>query len=246
MFDTFEVAVAGGGRAPAVRVEVEGDLDGALRGFDLPYGPGPVVLLFGGAARLDDALRPPIEQFLEGAFLPAIATLGGIVLDGGTDAGVMRLIGLACERRGGSPRVIGVAPFAKVQVPGSTGSTELAPGHAAFVLVPGGGWGSETRWFHEIADRVSSVPATSVLIDGGPLAIGEVERSLELGRRVVVIDGTGRAADDVAAAVREPGGADPRVSAVAASPLVAVVDLAVGPHDLERALATIAVGEGGR
>ena len=235
MFDTFDAAVAGGGHAPAVRVEVEGDLDGALRALDLPH--GPVVLLFGGAARLDDARRPRIERFLASAFLPAVAAMGGIVLDGGTDAGVMRLIGLARDRRGESPRIVGVAPFAAVQVPGSGGSTELAPGHAAFVLVPGAAWGSETRWFHEIADRISSGPATSVLIDGGPLAIEEVERRLELGRRVVVVDGTGRAADDVAAAVREPSGGDARLSAIAASPSLVVVDVTIGPRDLERALA---------
>jgi len=246
MFDIFDAAVAGGGHAPAVQVKVEGDLDGALRALDIPHGPGPVVLLFGGAARLEDARRSLIERFLTDAFLPAVAAMGGIVLDGGTDAGVMRLIGLARERLGGSPRVIGVAPFAKVQVPGSRGSTELAPGHAAFVLVPGAAWGSETRWFHQIADRISSAPAMSVLIDGGPLAIGEVERSLELGRRVVVVDGTGRAADDVAAAVREPSGGGPRLAAIAASSSVAVVDVTIGPHDLERALSTIAVGEGER
>lgn len=238
MSDAFEATVAGGGRAPAVRIEVEGDLDGALRWLGVPR--GPVVLLFGGAARLDEALRPRIERFLVRAFLPAVADLGGIVLDGGTDAGVMGLVGLARERLGGGPRIVGVAPFAKVRVPGSPGSTELAPGHAGFVLVPGAEWGSEKRWFSAIADRISSGPSTSVLIGGGPLAIEEVERSLELGRRVVIVDGTGRAADDAAAAVREPSEGDPPLSAIAANPSVVVVDVGVGPHDLEEALLTIA------
>ncbi len=199
MAPAFDVELDGGGRARAVRVVAEDGLDEAL--VSLGLSRGPVVLLFGGAGKVavDDLER--IRAFFRTSFIPAMERIGGIVIDGGTDAGVMRIAGEERVRAGGRIRMIGVAPFAKVKVPGSPGSTALAPGHTDFVLVPGTDWGSEASWFHLIADRLTTGPSATVLVNGGPIALDEIEQSIDLGRRVIVIDGTGRAADDLAVVI---------------------------------------------
>jgi hypothetical protein len=241
MAEAFEVDLAGGEHARGTLVSTEDALDEALGALDIP--PGPVILLYGGAARLEDRHRARIERFLAAAFMPAVAGLGAIVIDGGTDAGVMRMVGEARERAGARIRIVGVAPFGKVRVPGSQGSTELAPGHTDFVLVPGEAWGAESGWFHPIASRLSSGPVVTVLVNGGPIALQEVERSIQQGGRVLVVDGTGRAADDVAAAIRRPAGRDPALSAIADSASITIVDVTIGPADLATKLFTSGEGE---
>lgn len=237
----FEVDLAGGGRGRAVRVLAEDDLDRALAPLRIP--PGPVVLLFGGAGKVAARHLAQIERFFATSLIPAVAQIGGIVVDGGTDAGVMRMVGTARDDAAGRIRIVGVAPFGKVRVPGSTGSTELAPGHTDLVLVPGDEWGAESAWFHPIADRLSSGSTTTMLVNGGPIALDEIEQSLARRGRVVVVEGTGRAADEVAAAIRRPDGATARVAAIAAAPSIVVVPVTIGPVDLVSELSRNAMGE---
>ena len=193
---------------------------------------GPVVLLFGGAGKVaaDDLDR--IRAFVGTAFIPAMERIGGIVIDGGTDAGVMRIAGEERVRAGGRIRMVGVAPFGKVRVPGSPGSTALAQGHTDFVLVPGTEWGSEVSWFHLIADRLARGTSVTVLVNGGPIALDEIDQSIDLGRRVIVVDGTGRAATTS------------RVSSVAtaramdaSNRAITVVDVTISPTELADELA---------
>lgn len=196
------------------------------------------MLLFGGAGKLDVRHAARIDRFFAAAFMPAVAGLGAIVIDGGTDAGVMRMVGRARDLARERFRIVGVAPFGKVRVPGSEGLTELAPGHTDFVLVPGEDWGAESRWFHPVASCLSSGRIVTVLVNGGPIALEEVGRSIERSGLVLVVDGTGRAADDVAAAIRRPTGYDPRLSAIADSHSVFAVDVTIGPVELATMLST--------
>lgn len=231
---TLSVEVAGGGRARALRVAAEADLGRVLAALAVP--PGPVVLLIGGAAGLGGDGQARIERFFRDAFVPAVAAIGATVLDGGTDAGVMRLIGAERERQNSAWRLIGVAPFAKVRAPGSPGETELARGHTDFILVPGDAWGDESRWFHLIADRLAPDHAVTILVNGGPIALDEIEQSIERGGPVLVVDGSGRAADDIGAAVREDGDTTSRPGRVAGSAVVDIVTIDIGRADLARRL----------
>lgn len=231
---SFPVETAGGGRARAVRVDAEADLLAVLPALGLP--PGPVIVLVGGAAGLEASTEPRLERFFRQALVPAIAEAGATVLDGGTDAGVMRLIGEERERAGGAWRLIGVAPFAKVRVPGSPGETDLARGHSDFILVPGDAWGDESRWFHLIADRLSPDRAVMILVNGGPIALDEIEQSIDRGGRVLVVDGSGRAADDIGAAMGELADTGSRSARVAANAAVEIVSIDIETADLARRL----------
>lgn len=231
---SFPVEVAGGGRTRAVRVAAEVDLDWVAA--DLAVPTGPVALLIGGASGLDGDGQARVQRFFRDTFVPAIAATGATVLDGGTDAGVMRLIGAERERSGGSWRLIGVAPFAKVRVPGSPGVTALARGHSDVILVPGDAWGDESRWFHLIAERLAPDRTVTVLVNGGPIALDEIEQSIDRGGRVLVVDGSGRAADDIGAAMGERADTGSRPARLAASAAVEIVSIDIETADLARRL----------
>ena len=77
-------------------------------------------------------------------------------------------------------------------------------------------------------------PSVTMLVNGGDIAYRDLEISLDAGRRVIVVAGTGRVADEIGA--RPP--ATERARAAVRSPLVQVVpaDAAAVLHALHRAL----------
>jgi hypothetical protein len=193
------VTTALGESADAVFVPDEADLDDAIRTLGLAR--GFTVLVLGGAdsTDLEDVVR--LTPFLETVVVPAIATLGATVVTGGTDAGVMRAMGAASLAAREPIPIVGVAPFALVRVPGSVGSVPLARGHRAFVLTAGSAWGDESPMLDALARRLGGRPPV-LLINGGAIALAEVDRARAGGSHVVVVAGSGRAADGVAAAAR--------------------------------------------
>ena len=218
---------AGEGAASLVRAETPEALPAALARAGIPA-PGPVVVLVGGAGGLDaDRLRRLIPVFAVG-LVPAIERVGAVAVDGGTDAGVMRLLGEARSANSAAFRLVGVAAEGTVRVPGMApgrdDAADLEPHHTDFVLVPGDDWGAEASWIAAAATCLAGrAPSVTVLVNGGDIAYQDAQFSLDAGRPVIVIAGSGRAADEIAAAIRgEP--ADPRARKIAASGLVSCVD----------------------
>lgn len=105
---------------------------------------------------------------------------------------------------------------------------QLEPHHSHVVLVPGDSWGDESPWLAEVADAVAGTgPSATLVINGGEITYDDVAHSLKRHRPVVVLAGTGRTADAIAAA-RNPNSKDPRARQIAASPLTRIVDIADG------------------
>jgi len=135
--------------------------------------------------------------------------------------------------------MVGVAAVGTVTLPGASPSERTAalePHHTHFVLVPGGEWGDEAAWISRVATALAGPrPSATVLVNGGVTAWRDVEESVAVGRPVIVVDGSGRAADDIAAAVRGAaiGGRGYRL---AESGLVQAVSLDAGPGDLAEAV----------
>jgi len=87
--------------------------------------PRALLCVFGGAGGLHDLLVPELRSIIRrGAVTAAIAT-GAMLLDGGTKAGVMDMVGQAMiGRPAGCLRALGVAPDGVVDKPQVVGSTE--------------------------------------------------------------------------------------------------------------------------
>jgi hypothetical protein len=161
--------------------------------------------------------------------VPVAERRDAVVIDGGTDSGVMQLIGRARSALGGRFPLIGVAAEGTVLVPGagtpSPDAVKLEPNHTLFLLVPGTQWGDEARWMMDVAGVVAGRQSSvTVLMNGGQIAYTDVAASLGSGRPVVVLAGSGRTADAIAKA-RAGNGGDNRAVEIAASPLTTVADV---------------------
>lgn len=226
MGKSFKIVFAGGLTAYATLVRRPGELSGALREMGL-QGSQPTLVLVGGAAGLlqhhVDRLRPLFVDRL----VPLVQELGASVVDGGTDTGVMRLMGQARAEAGGDFPLIGVAALGTVTFPGANlsqpGAAPLEPHHTHFVLVPGFCWGDESPWLTRTAKALARrAPSVTILVDGGETAWEDVSQSVRVKRPVVVIGGSGRVADVLAAALAGEDGEE-RARELAASGLLSVV-----------------------
>jgi hypothetical protein len=239
MSEPFPIGFQGGQTATAVRVDQPSDLSAALAALGL-HAPRLVVVLIGGAGLMDardlDRLRPLFERGL----VPVAGRLGVVVIDGGTDSGVMHLIGRARTRAEARFPLVGVPAVGTVRFPGKhlgarrrwrlgkhLGARRRWPldaHHPHFMLVPGAEFGDEAPWIARVATELAGGrPSVTVLVNGGEIAYTDVECSLHAGRPVLAIAGSGRTADQLASAVRG-GPADERAVRLAASGLVEMVD----------------------
>jgi hypothetical protein len=160
-------------------------------------------------------------------------------VDGGTNHGVMRLVGQGRESSPGDFRLVGVVAEGTVSLPAGAragAGAELEPHHTHFVIVPGAHWGDESAWISTTATALAgAAPSVTVLVNGGEIAYADVRHSVEAGRPVVALAGSGRTADHLHAALGgEP--ADPRALSLASSPLVTSVPC--DPMAVRRAIAS--------
>jgi SLOG in TRPM, prokaryote/Protein of unknown function (DUF4231) len=101
------------------------------------------------------------------------------------------------------------------------------------VLVDGQEWGDETSTMMRLAGALAAdVPSLAVLAGGGAIAKRELLGHLRAGRQVVVLAGTGRLADEVAAVVVGGSSQDPQLREAAASGRITVFDTTRRPEEL--------------
>jgi hypothetical protein len=160
------------------------------------------VFLCGGAANMDtERYQATLAMFDALAQLP----LDGYRLavgDGGTRVGIMAAAGEARRASGNKFVLIGVAPA--VDVP-PRGTTPTDPNHSHIVTVADpsapavDAWGTETDTMYWLFARIAAGrPSVAVLVNGGKIALKEVQANVEAGRVVITVEGSGRAADALA------------------------------------------------
>ncbi len=189
--------------------------------------PRPTLVVIGGAGGLDDAGLTALVPCAE-ALVRSAAASGAAIVDGGTDAGVMGLIGRAHAAAGSETPLVGVVAEALACRPGEQvvgAAAALEPHHTHFVLVPGSSWGDEAPWLARIAGVIAGpCPSVTVLVNGGDVSFTDVAASLDAGRLVLTVAGTGRAADALVAALAGSP-ADARAEALVRTGLVEAVSL---------------------
>ena len=236
----FKVVFPSGSQARAIRVRRPEELPVALRELGLSGRP-PVLVLVGGAGGLSEADTSRLLPLFAGMLAPLAEAAGVSVVDGGTDAGVMRLMGQARAGTDATFPLVGVAAAGTVALPGvpppRPDAAPLESRHTHFVLVPGSDWGDESRWMVRVAGELAGGgPSVTVLVNGGETALEDAALSVENGRAVVAISGSGRAADALAEALGDGATVDGRVRGLAASGLLRAVDLSAGEPALARTI----------
>jgi predicted Rossmann-fold nucleotide-binding protein len=196
-----------GNHAVVVTAPRDTDAQAILKALDLAQ-PHALIMVFGGAKGLDDSRRGRLAELFSDVIAPAAAELGALVIDGGTQSGVMAMMGEAVARNGRRSQLLGIAPAGKVTYPGGPSEAgivdgaPLEPNHSHFILVESDKWGGETGTMFELARALNVVVAT-MLINGGPIAGGEALQSVRNGWQLLVVEGSGRFADELSAAVRD-------------------------------------------
>jgi SLOG in TRPM, prokaryote len=167
--------------------------------------PKALILVVGGTADLDAAVQPRLVQLCSRGIARAAATIGALIIDGGTQAGVIAMMGQGVADRGRTTALLGVAPAGKVTYPAGPAdgspadSVALDPNHSHFVLVESQEWGGEIETRSAVAAALATaIPVVTVLINDGPLARDEVLRSVRQGWPIIVVQGSGRLADAIA------------------------------------------------
>jgi hypothetical protein len=200
---------------PRVRVSVPAEIPGALRALGIGV-RRPVLVSVGGASAMAPSHVAAVTAALE-ALVPALDRWGAAVVDGGTDAGVMRVMGQVREAAKARFPLVGVAAEGTVLLPSRVAAPDAArlePRHSHVILVPGGGWGDESPWLSRVASAIASGrPSLTLVSNGGEVTYDDIEHSLEDGRPVIVLAGTGRTADAVASAAVGTGDASDRRAA---------------------------------
>jgi len=216
------------GAPRVIRVHGYGELPEALRSNGIDIGK-PVLVCVGGASGLGDQDAAAITLMVQEHLAPALDHWSATVVDGGTDAGVMRMVGRARASSGGSFPLVGVAAVGTVELPGlprpADDAAPLEPNHTHVVLVPGDTWGDETPWLSQVADVIAG-PQQSVtlMVNGGSIAMNDALASIAAGRPLIVLAGSGRSADEIARA-RTGEQTSASAATVASSTLTSIVDV---------------------
>jgi hypothetical protein len=171
--------------------------------------PLPTLVVVGGADRIGRTALDRLRAFVYD-LIGIAERVGAAVVDGGTDTGVMQLLGEARARRRSVP-LIGVVVASLTAEPGTKPAgrqSALEPNHSHMLLVPGKEWGDEVPWLAGLASTLA----------------GDASASVSAGRPVLAIVGSGRTADALAAAVRGES-SEESGRALAASGLVRALDL---------------------
>jgi len=170
----------------------------------------PVIVIIGGAGGVREEDWDPIRKAM-GIIGQIAHETGAAIIDGGTDSGVMAINGEIRVKKGFAYPLIGIAAQGTVKWPGrkltpaeqdtlNEYAGPLDPNHTHFILTPGNEWGDESSWIAETATQLSgNKPSIAVLINGGNISRDrDVPNNMKAGRPVLVIEGTGRAADEFA------------------------------------------------
>jgi hypothetical protein len=196
--------------AQAVRLSRQDDLRELLENLGLcahTTTPRPVLVLVGGASGLTPEYLEDLTYLFAQIICPFMESHQGIVVDGGTNAGIMSLMGQARRNMGCRFPLVGVAAQGTVWLPEQDPPSFqdwafLEPLHTHFVLVPGKLWGDESPWIAKVADLLMPEKSVTLLVNGGKISWQDVTNSVRVQRPVLVLAGSGRTADELALAIR--------------------------------------------
>lgn len=208
-YEPYEIQFDGGTQARAVYTPRYGDPESILNGLRLKH--GPTLFVIGGAGFMEDESVDYIRKMVENGLTKFAEEHQMTVIDGGTAAGVMELIGEARQRAGYTFPLVGVAPLSQIEYPGhklETSKAVLDKGHSHFVLTDGADFGDESDMIAMLTTALTydrRLPALGLVINGGQITQREVYLRSASGQMVfplLVLEGSGRFADELAEAAR--------------------------------------------
>jgi len=191
---TRQIPLKRGVHARGVNITDDKEIEEALVELEIPH-PNRVIVLVGGAGGIGFWDKFPMRKAIR-----VIARLAektrSVVVDGGTQAGIMTEIGKQRKQHKFSFPLIGVV-FDSLLMKEEPKSV-LDPNHTHFFLIPGQDWGDESAWISKIATAIAgNQKSITILVNGGTISRTDVQYSLLENRPAFVMRGTGRMADKI-------------------------------------------------
>jgi hypothetical protein len=189
-----QISLKRGVTVGAANIKDNHEIQEALDKLEIPH-TKTVIVLVGGAGGIGFMEKFPMRKAI-GIVARLAEETGSVVVDGGTQAGIMEEIGRQRKRNKFSFPLIGVV-FDNLLMKEEPASI-LDPNHTHFFLIPGDDWGDESAWLSKIATVIAgNQKSVTILVNGGKISRSDVEYSLMEKRPTVVMRGTGRLADEI-------------------------------------------------
>lgn len=189
-----QLSLKRGVNARAANISEDKEIQEALTQLEIPH-PKPVIVLVGGAGGIGWWDQFPMSRAIRIIARLAEET-GSVVVDGGTQAGIMKEIGRQRKRNKFSFPLVGVV-FDSLLMKEEPESI-LDPNHTHFFLIPGEDWGDESAWISKIGTAIArEKKSITVLVNGGQISRTDVGYSILEDRPTFVMRGTGRMADQI-------------------------------------------------
>lgn len=195
--------------SPALRIDPNGDAQTIIDTFGL-LSPRPTIFITGGASAMSESDIERTRVVMESGVAAFAAQHNITIVDGGTEAGVMRMVGLARKANNYKFPLVGIAPYDKVSYPGFNNpqaEAVLEEGHSHFVLVNSDQWGGESQMIVNLTKAIANrqKPMMGILINGGRIAERDVYLATTQGDNripILILEGSGRVADDISTAFK--------------------------------------------
>lgn len=188
-----------GKSSPTIRISNRKQIQPALTELKIPKSKN-VIVLIGGASGIGF-----LDTFAMRKAIRIVAKVAqknkAILIDGGTQAGIMQEIGKQRKRNHFTFPLVGVVfdKLLKQEEPKKI----LDPNHTHFILIPGDDWGDESAWIAKIATVMAGKKKSiTILINGGKISAQDVKHSKKEKRPVFVMRGTGRLADEITSSLQ--------------------------------------------
>jgi len=168
--------------------------------LELPSGRFSIVL-HGGSANMSESYQNRLTILFRDSLVRFAEDNRALVADGGTDIGLVQVVGNAYQAAKASFPLLGVAVSDAVTYPGgpppSPDRWPLNPIHTHFVIVDADDFGIESHLLAGLA-HIGGNPGVALAVNGGSITRNEIEMHARMGTPVITLKGTGRYADELA------------------------------------------------
>lgn len=189
-----QISLKDGVTVGAANISDNDEIQDALTELEIPH-PKTAIVLVGGAGGIESEDEFPMKKAINIVARLAEETQS-VIVDGGTQAGIMMEIGEQRKNNNFTFPLIGVV-FDSLIIKEDPKSI-LDPNHTHFFLIPGSDWGDESGWIAKIATAVTGdEKSITVLVNGGNISRTDVEYGLLENRQAYIMRGTGRLADEI-------------------------------------------------
>lgn len=178
----------------AVNISDNNEITEALIQLEIPH-PKKVIVLVGGASGIGFLDKFAMIKAV-GAVAKLAEKMNAVIVDGGTQAGIMTEIGNQKKKHKYTFPLVGVV-FDSLLIKEEPKSI-LDENHSHFIFIPGDDWGDESAWIAKIATVIAgNEKSITVLINGGEISQHDVQYSMMENRHAFIMRGTGRLADEI-------------------------------------------------